>query len=189
MPVSSRGPRRRRSWWCHTPLVNPQHPHARETGGVIRCGLQTRLDMGPHGIPRGAELSGQTSDGGSLEVQLLDRPADHPHTQMCPGSAHLLAMLQECHRLAGVFAAYPASFMPPDPRRDPGPRRVAHLHHHTPVTLSNSPRNQGTPPAGYTTQHQAPEHLGCEPHSSDGSPPNRRADHTDHNDQATHSSR
>ena len=39
MPVSSRGPRRRRSWWCHTPLINPQHPHACEAGGVIRCGL------------------------------------------------------------------------------------------------------------------------------------------------------
>ena len=48
------GPRRRRSWWCHTPLVDPQHPHACEAGGVIRCGLQTRLDMGPHGIPRGS---------------------------------------------------------------------------------------------------------------------------------------
>ena len=48
------GPRRRRSWWCHTPLVDPQHPHACEAGGVIRCGLQARLDMGPHGIPRGS---------------------------------------------------------------------------------------------------------------------------------------
>ena len=35
-------------------LVNPQQPHACEAGGVIRCGLQTRLDMGPHGIPRGS---------------------------------------------------------------------------------------------------------------------------------------
>ena len=35
-------------------LINPQHPHACETGGVIRCGLQARLDMGPHGIPRGS---------------------------------------------------------------------------------------------------------------------------------------
>ena len=76
--------------------------------------------------------------------------------------------------------------VPPDPHRDPGPGRVDHLHHHTPVALSDSPRNQGTPPADCTTQHQALEHLGCEPRSSDGSPPNRRADHTD---QATHSSR
>ena len=59
MPVSSRGPRRRRSWLCHMALVNPQHLHACEAGGVIRCGLQIRLDMGPHGIPRGCQLSSQ----------------------------------------------------------------------------------------------------------------------------------
>ena len=35
-------------------LINPQYLHACEPGGVIRCGLQTRLDMGPHGIPRGS---------------------------------------------------------------------------------------------------------------------------------------
>ena len=65
--------------------------------------------------------------------------------------------------------------------------RVDH-HHHAPVALSDSTHNPGTQPAGCTTQHRVPEHLGCEPRSSDGSPPNRRADHTDHNDQATHSS-
>ena len=82
----------------------------------------------------------------------------------------------------------PSALKAPEPCRDPNPGRVNHLHHHTPVALSNSPRNQGTPPADCTTQHRAPEYLGCEPRSSDGSPPNRRADHTDHNDQATHSS-
>ena len=35
-------------------LINPQHLHACEAGGVIRCGLQARLDVGPHGIPRGS---------------------------------------------------------------------------------------------------------------------------------------
>ena len=119
-------------------LINSQYLHACEAGGVIRCGLQTRLDMGPHGIPRGA--------------------------------------------------TYPASLKPPEPCRDPGPGCVDHLHHHAPVALCDSARNPGTPPAGCTTQHQAPEYLGCEPRSSDGSPPNRRADHTDHNDQATQSS-
>ena len=78
--------------------------------------------------------------------------------------------------------------VPPDTHRNPDPRRVAHLHHHTPVTLNNSAHNPGTPPAGCTTQHRAPEHLGYEPRSSDGNPANRRADHTDHNDQATRSS-
>lgn len=43
-------------------LVNPQHPHPCETGGVIRCGLQARLDVGPHGVPRGCQLSGQAHD-------------------------------------------------------------------------------------------------------------------------------
>lgn len=55
------------------------------------------------------------------------------------GCAHLLAALQECHRFAGVFAAYPVSFVPSDTRRDPGPIRVDHLHHHTPVTLCDHP--------------------------------------------------
>ena len=151
--------------------------------------MQTRLDMGPHGVPRGCQLSSQASDGGSLEAQLSDRPADRPHTQTRPGCAHPLVMFQECHRLAGAFAAYPASFMPPDPHRNPGPGRVDHLHHHTPVTLSDSPHNPGSQPAGCTTRHRAPEPVECEPHSSDGSPTNRPADHTDHNDQATQSSR
>ena len=78
--------------------------------------------------------------------------------------------------------------VPPDPCRGPGPGRVDHLHDHAPVALSDSPRNPGNQPADCTTQHRASEHLGCEPRSSDGSPPNRRADHTDHNDQATWSS-
>ena len=91
-------------------LVNPQYLNPCETGGVIRCGLQTRLDMGPHGIPRGCQLPSQSCDGGSFEAQLSDRPADRPHTQTRPGCAHPLVMFQECHRLAGVFAAYPAPY-------------------------------------------------------------------------------
>ena len=116
-------------------LINPQHPHACEAGRVIRCGLQTRLDMGPRGIPRGCQLSGQASDSGSLDTQLSDRPG----AQTRPGCAHPLVMFQECHRLAGTFAAYPASLKPPDPRRDPGPGRVDHLHHHTTVALCDHP--------------------------------------------------
>ena len=139
MPVSSRGPRRRRSWWCHTPLVNPQHPNPCETGRIIRCGLQTRLDMGPHGIPRSCQLSSQSCNGGSLETQLSDRPADRPHTQTRPGRAHRVVMLDEGRDLAGVFAAYPAPLKPPDPRRNPGPGHVDHHHRHTPVTLSDHP--------------------------------------------------
>ena len=144
--------------------------------------------MGPHGIPRGCQLSGQSCDGGSFEAQLSDRPADRPHTQTRPGCAHPLVMFQECHRLAGVFAAYPASFMPPDPHRDPGPGRVDHLHHHTTVALSDSAHSPGSQHSDHRTLCRARDHTHVERQRSDGSPPNRRADHTEHNDQATHSS-
>ena len=166
-------------------LVNPQHPHACETSGVIRCGLQTRLDMGPHSIPRGCELSSQSCNGGSLEAQLSDHPADRPHTQTRPGSTHRVVLLSESRDLAGVFAAYPSAFVPSDPRRDPGPGRVDHLHHHAPVALSDSAHNQGSQQGNHRTLCRAPEPVRCEPRPSDGSPPNRRADHTD---QATQSS-
>ena len=37
-----------------------------------------------------------------LDAQLSDRPADRPRPQTRPGCAHLLAMFQECYRLAGA---------------------------------------------------------------------------------------
>ena len=96
--------------------------------------------MGPHGVPRGCQLSSQARDGGSFEAQLSDRPADRPHTQTRPGGAHPLVMFQERHCLAGVFAAHPAPYCAtgslPEP---PGPGRVDHLHHHTTVALSDHP--------------------------------------------------
>lgn len=35
-------------------LIDSQCLNPCEAGGVIRCGLQARLDMGPHGFPRGS---------------------------------------------------------------------------------------------------------------------------------------
>ena len=139
-------------------LINPQHPHACETGRVIRCGLQTRLDMGPHGIPRGCQLSGQASDGGPFEAQLSDRPADRPGAQTRPGCAHPLVMFQECHRLAGGFAAYPSALVPPDPCRNPGPGRVNHFHHHAPVALCDHPPTRAARQlvARLNIEHQGP---------------------------------
>ena len=122
------------------------------------------------------------------ETQLSDRPADRPGAQTRPGGAHPLVMFQERHRLAGGFAAYPASLKPPEPCRDPGPGYVDHLHDYAPVALSDSAHNQGSQQGNHRTLCRAPEPVRCESRSSDGSPPNRRADHTDHNDQATQSS-
>ena len=179
MPVSTCGSRRRRSWWCHTcsspPSTRTPAKRAGSSHGLIWD--HAVFHVVPNWRARPAIVAPSTR---SCRIARAPKRAR--------GGAHLLAVLQECHRLAGTFAAYPASLKPPDPRRDPGPGRVDHLHHHTPVALSDSAHTQGSQPAGCTTQHRAPEHLGCEPRSSDGSPPNRRADHTDHNDQATHSS-
>ena len=125
--------------------------------------MQARLDRGPHGVPRGCQLSSQSCNGGSLDAQLSDRPADHPHTQTRPGSAHLLAVLQECHRLAGAFSAYPASLVPPDPHRDPGPRA-----RRSPPPPRARALEQVTPQPGHPAQRshrslcRAPDHTHAE---------------------------
>ena len=70
------------------------------------------------------------------------RPASScTRCQTCPGRAHLLAVLQECHRLAGGFAAYPAPYcatgsLPgprPKARRSPPPPRARGLEQVTPT--------------------------------------------------------
>ena len=70
----------------------------------------------------------------------------------------------------------------------PAQGRVDHLHHHTPVTVSKSPHNLGSQHSGHRTLCRAPDHTHAERQQPDGNPPNRRADHTDHNDQATQTS-
>ena len=67
-------------------------------------------------------------------------------------------MFQECHRLAGVLTAYPASLKPPDPCRNPGPGRVDHLHDHTPVTLCDHPATRAARQlvARLNIEHQGP---------------------------------
>ena len=50
-----------------------------------------------------------------------------------------MVLLSESRDLAGVFAAYPSALKPSDPRRDPGPGRVDHLHHHATVALCDHP--------------------------------------------------
>ena len=54
MPVSSRGPVDVGPGDATHLSSTPSTRTPAKTGRVIRCGLQTRLDMGPHGIPRGS---------------------------------------------------------------------------------------------------------------------------------------
>lgn len=149
--------------------------------------MQARLDRGPHGVPRGCQLSGQSCNDGSLEAQLSDRPADRPHTQT--RGAHTFSL---CSRNVTVWQVRSQHIhrriVPPDPHGTPAQGRVDHLHHDAPVTVSKSPHNSGSQHSGHRTLCRAPEHLGCEPRSSDGNPPSQRADHADHNGQAIQSS-
>ena len=147
--------------------------------------MQARFDRGPHGVPRGSSLASQSCNDGSLEVQLSDCPADRPHTQTCLGCAHLLAMFQECHRLAGAFAAYPASYCAT--RSAQGPRLKVRRSPPPPHAraLVRSPHNLGSQHSAHRTPCRAPDHTHAERQQPDGNPPSRRADH---NDQATQSS-
>ena len=173
MPVRSRGPRRRRSWWCHTCSSTPKTRTPAKRGGSSDAAWERRLDVGPHGIPRSCQLPSQSCNGGSLEAQLSDRPADRPGPQTRPGSTRRVVLLNESHDPAGVFAAYPALLKPPEPCRDPGPGRVDHLHHHTPVTVSDSAHNPGSQHSDHRTLCRAPEPVGCEPRSSPSKPTSR----------------
>ena len=122
MPVSSRGPGGVGPGDATRISSPPSTRTPAKTGRVIRCGLQTRLDVGPHGVPCGCQLSGQASDCGSFEAQLSDHPADHPHTQTRPGGAHPLVMFQEYHHLTGAFAAHSAPYCATGTLPGPRPR-------------------------------------------------------------------
>ena len=91
------------------------------------------------------------------ETQLSDRPADRPGAQTRPGRTHRVVLLDEGCDLAGVFAAYPSAFVPSDPRRDPGPGRVDHLHHHATVALCDHPTTRAASKAitGLYVEHQS----------------------------------
>ena len=110
MPVGSRAPAASVLVVPHV-LIDSGYLNPCEAGGVIRCGRAgTALIGGPHGVPRGCQLSSQSGNGGSLDAQLSDRPADRPHTQTRPGCAHRVVLLDEGRDLAGGFAAHPAPY-------------------------------------------------------------------------------
>ena len=140
MPVSSRGSRRRRSWWCHTCSSTPN----------------TRTP---------AKRAG-SSDAACRHGLIWDHTVFHVVSSCRANPAMVAPSKPNCQITQRIART---------PKRARG--------------LVRSPHTQGTQPAGCMTQHRAPEPLGCELHSSDGSPPNRPADRTDHNDQATQRSR
>ena len=136
MPVSSRGPCGRRSWWCHTPLIDPGHPHACEAGRghqMRPCRHGLIWDHTVVHVVASCRANLATVAPSTRNCRIAQRTAHTPKTR--PGSTHLLAMLQERHRLAGAFAAHPAPYCAtgtlPDPcpwaRRSPPPPHARDL--------------------------------------------------------------
>lgn len=138
----------------------------------------------PGGFQGGAGWQNPPGAGGFPTQPVMQQPAQAPY---------LPAGAPASYQAGPAYPAAPDGGAPTRGRRTAsaqGPRPKARRSPPPPHArdLERSPHNPGSQPAGCTTQHRAPEHLGCEPRPSDGSPPNRRADHTDHNDQATRSS-
>ena len=149
MPVSSRGPGGvgpgDATRLSSTPSTCTPAKRAGSSDAACRHGL-----MWDHTVFHVVASCRARSDGGSFEAQLSDRPADRPGAQTRPGCAHPLVMFQECHRLAGAFAAHPASYcatgsLPgprPKARRSPPPSHARDFERFSPQPGQAAQRSQ-----------------------------------------------
>ena len=188
MPVSSRGPRRRRSWWCHTCSSTPNTRTPAKRAGSSDAACRHGL-IGDHAVLH-VVASYRANPAMMAPAKHNCRIAQRiTRTPRRGRGAHTFSL---CSRNVTVWQVRSRHIQRRLCHRirtgTPAQGRVDHLHHHAPVPLSKSPHNPGSQYNDHRTLCRASEHLGCEPRSSDGSPPSRRADHTDHNDQATQSS-
>ena len=185
MPVNSRGPRRRRSRWCHTCSSTPstRTPAKRAGSSDAACRHGLIWDHTVFHVVPNWRASPEIVAPSKRNCRIAQRIARTPRRAQ---GAHTFSL---CSRNVTVWQVrsrhIQRRIVPPDPCRNTGPRRVDHLHHHTPVTVSKSPHNPGSQHSDHRTLCQAPENTHAERQQPDGSPPSQRADHTDHNDQAT----
>ena len=187
MPVSSRGPRRRRSWWCHTCSSTPstRTPAKRVGSSDAACRHGLIWDHTVFHVDASCRANPAMVAPSKRNCRIAQRIARAPRRAL---GAHIRS---SCSRNVIVWQVCSRHIQRRLNHRNLAgtPAQGASITSTTtrPWPCAIQPATRA-PPAGCTTQHRAPEYLGCEPRSSDGSPPNRRADHTDHNDQATHSS-
>ena len=173
MPVRSRGPRRRRSWWCHTCSSTPstRMPAKRAGSSDAACRRGLIWDHTVFHVVPNWRASPKIVAPSKRNCRIAQRIARVPRRAR---GAHTRS---SCSRNVTVWQVrsrhIQRRIVPPDPCRDPGPRRVDHLHHHTPVTLSDSAHNPGSQHSDHRTLCRAPEHLGCEPRSSPSKPTSR----------------
>ena len=186
MPVSSRGPRRRRSWWCHTCSSTPstRTPAKRAGSSDAACRHGLIWDHTVFHVVASCRTDPAMLAPSKRNCRIAQRIARTLGSVL--GGVHRTVLLDERHDLSGAFSAYPASYCAIG--YAPGPRPKARRSPPPPHARDREqpPHNPGSQHSDHRTLCQAPDHTHAEPRSSDGNPPNRRADH---NDQATHSSR
>ena len=173
MPVSSRGPRRRRSWWCHTCSSTPstRTPAKRAGSSDAACRHGLIWDHTVFHVVASCRARPAIVAPSKRNCRIAQRIARVPRRAR---GAHTRS---SCSRNVTVWQAcsrhIQRRIVPPEPCRDPGPGRVDDIHDHAPVALCDSARNPGAQPTGCTTQHRVPEHLACEPRSSPSKPTSR----------------
>ena len=138
MPVSSWAPAASVLVVPHV-LINPQHLNPCEAGGVqmrpCRHGLirvHTVFHVVPHWRASPTIVAPSTRNCRIAQrIARTPRRARGAHTEWFCSMKVTIRQVRSRHIQRRI--------VPPDPHRDPGPRRVDHLHHHTPVTLSDHP--------------------------------------------------
>ena len=144
MPVSSRGPRRRRSWWCHTcsstPSTRTPAKRAESSDAACRHGLMWDHTVF-HVVPNW-RASPEIVAPSKRSCRIAQRTARTPKRAR---GTHTFSLRSRNVTVSQVRSRHiHRRIVPPDPHRDPGPGRVDHLHHHTPVTLSDHPTPRGS---------------------------------------------
>ena len=138
-------------------LINSQHLNPCEAGGVVRCGLQAWLDMGHtvfHVVTSCRARPAMVAPS-KRNCRIAQRIARTPKRAR---GAHIRS---SCSRNVTVWQVVSRHIqrrsVPLDPHRDPGPGRVDHLHHHTPVTLCDHPTTRAASKAiaGLYVEHQS----------------------------------
>ena len=139
MPVSACGPRRRRSWWCHTcsstPSTRTPAKRAGSSDAACRHGLiwdHTVFHVVPSWRARPAMVAPSKRNCRITQrIARTPKRARGAHTRS--SCSRNVTVSQVCSR------HIQHRIVPPDPHRIPGPGRVDHLHHHTTVALCDHP--------------------------------------------------
>lgn len=138
----------RRSWWCHTCslTLSTCTPAKRAGSSDVACihGL-IRVHTLFH-VVHNWQASPKIVAPSKRNCQIARAP------KRTRGAHTECVQLNESHDPAGAFAALPSSFVPPYSRQNPGPGRVDHLHHLTPMTSSDSAHNPGSQRSDHNDQ-------------------------------------